>query len=269
MLIMVDIGTGLAIIGGKDLLFKILGLTADYVGNETKNLVEKSCKNIKLIFIRAVNVLGSKIDSPGQVSPRILKRIFDDGAFCEDELTLEYFGGVLASSRNNNSRDDRGLTFVSLLESMSSYQIRTHYIFHTILRKKYAGVDINFEDNRWIQKMQVFVPFDEFLNSIDLDLPDRSRRDTILPHIFWGLRRLNLISDFGYGNTDTVRMRYLVADGPGFVILPTEFGIEFYMWANGHSDIPVFSFIDNNIQFVSGDILEMPSGAIAFSSDES
>ncbi len=129
----ISIGTGLVLIGGKDLIFKLLGPTADYLGNETKNLVEKSCKNIEHIFIHATTILGSKIESPGQVSPRILKRIFDDGVFCEDELTLEYFGGVLASSRNCSSRDDRGLIYLSLLESMSSYQIRTHYIFYTIL----------------------------------------------------------------------------------------------------------------------------------------
>lgn len=36
-----DIGTGLAIIGGKELIVKVAGPTADYIGNEAKILVEK------------------------------------------------------------------------------------------------------------------------------------------------------------------------------------------------------------------------------------
>lgn len=134
--------------------------------------------------MNSAKILGPKIESPGRVSPRILKRIIDEGAFCEDELALEYFGGVLASSRNSDLRDDRGLTFLSLIESMSSYQIRTHYIFYTILRKKCVGMHINFEDNNWFKKIQVFIPYEEFLNSMDLELHDCSQRDIFYPHIF-------------------------------------------------------------------------------------
>lgn len=260
-----DIGTGLAIIGGKELIFKVAGPTADYIGNETKTLVEKSCRNLKRIFVNANKVLGSKADSPGQVSPRVLKRVFDDGAFCDDDLTLEYLGGVLASSRSDNFRDDRSLNFISLLESMSSYQIRAHYIFYTILREKCVGRHINFEERSWIAKMQVFVPFDEFFNSMDLDSRSRSENDTFIPHIFWGLKRLDLITDFIYRKDGSIMAIYPQAKGPGIVIQPTLFGIELYMWANGHSDIPPFSFLDENIQFVNVGLFDMPPGAVTFS----
>ena len=130
-------------------------------------------------------------------------------------------------------------------------------------------MDINFEDNSWIKKTQVFVPYEEFLSSMDLDLHDRFQRDIFFPHIFWGLRRLALISDFSYLNVSTINKRYPEANGPGFIILPSIFGIELYLWANGHPDVPTFHFLNEDIQFVSVDLLEMPHRAIAFGCNES
>jgi hypothetical protein len=199
------------------------------------------------------------------VSPRILKRVYDVGAFCEDDLTLEYFGGVLASSRSSNFKDDRSLNFFSLLESMSSYQIRAHYIFYTILRKKCVDLEINFEGNNWIRDMVVFIPFEEFVNSMDLEINERSLRDLFLPHIFWGLKRLELISHFSYGNMSAIYAHYPEANGPGVIIYPSLFGIELYMRINGHSDTPPFRFLDENIRFVNINLFDMPPGALTFS----
>lgn len=255
-----DIGTGLAIIGGKDLIVKVLGPTADYIGDETKNLVEKSCKNIKQIFLHAASVLGPKIDSPGEVNPRVLKHIINEGAFCDDELTQEYFGGVLASSRNNNSRDDRGLSFITLIESMSSYQLRTHYIFYTIVKELFEGETLKLGKAIDRRKMQVFLPLDIYV--ISMDIPKEHLRDIILPHTLWGLSRLDLITNFAQGSVDVVKKYYGEADVPGIVFTPTVFGIELYMWACGFSDTPRNKFLDPNTQFVKSKVLDIPKGAV-------
>lgn len=267
------LGTGLAIyaaveagkIDSDSLLGRFLGPTVDYMGNGLANNVDKSVKNISRIFEYAVDIFVSKPDNGGIVNPRVLKHIINEGAFCEDELTRAYFGGVLASSRSDDSTDDRSLNFVSLLESMSSYQIRTHYIFYTILRNKCKGTDIDFEDTDWIKKANIFVPYEEFLTSMDLELPDRSKRDLILPHIFWGLHRLGLISHFSYPNVSVIRRYYPEAAGSGFALSPTLFGIELYMWVNGYSNIPQFHFIDKDIEFVHSNLLDFPKGAEVFS----
>ncbi|MDX8128321.1 hypothetical protein QLH52_13575 [Methylomonas sp. OY6] len=44
----VGVGTGLAVLGSKEILDKLLGPSADYIGNETKNLIAKC--NINLGF---------------------------------------------------------------------------------------------------------------------------------------------------------------------------------------------------------------------------
>ena len=67
------IGGGLAILASKDILLKILGPTADYVGGKTKGLVEKADINLNAIFSIALRKLGDRADAPGQVNPRVLK----------------------------------------------------------------------------------------------------------------------------------------------------------------------------------------------------
>lgn len=242
------------------ILGRLLGPTVDYLGNGLKNSTDKQVQNLTRLVNNSLTVLGSKLDSDGQVNARIWRHILGAGAFCDDELTLSYFGGVLASSRNNNLVDDRGLTFVSLLESMSSYQIRTHYILYTILRKKLTGIEINYTENGWVEENRVYIPYSEFESSMNMKLTDRSQRDTYLPHIFWGLRRLELISHFSYTNIDVIGAYHPEAEHPGFIIAPSLFGIELYMWANGHSDVPPFKFLDENISFVNGDLVDMPPG---------
>jgi len=112
-------GTELIIRCSAEILQKLLGPTADYLGGEIKSYTEKGLnyvrgrsekggkgeiksytekglENITIIFKAAIKKLGSKIETDGQVPPRILKEILDEGYFCEDELASEYFGGVLA-----------------------------------------------------------------------------------------------------------------------------------------------------------------------------
>lgn len=256
----ISVGTGLALIGGKDLIVKVLGPTADYLGDETKNLVEKSCENIKYIFTYATTLLGSKIESPGWVSPRVLKRIFDDGAFCEDELTLKYFGGVLASSRTCSLRDDRGLIFLSLLESMSSYQIRTHYIFYTILKELFDGTNFDLNDPDQRIQTEVFLPFDVYVKSMDIH--DLEEFRFIYSNTIWGLNRLDLVEDFRSAEENLEKLRCEVATVPGIIFTPSVFGIEFYMWAHGYSDTHESHFFEKGIQLTKNKLLDIPSGAI-------
>lgn len=89
----------------KEPLNKLLGPTLDYFGKELGSFAKKRTENIGRIFQKAIKKLGSKIDEPGQIHPKLLKSLILDGSFCDDELTAEYYGGVLASSRSGVNRD--------------------------------------------------------------------------------------------------------------------------------------------------------------------
>ncbi len=84
---------------GKDGLNKLLGPTADYLGQEVRGFVEKCNINLDSVFRRALRKLGHRAELPGQVSPRVLKRVITDAPFCDDPVVQEYFAGMLASAR--------------------------------------------------------------------------------------------------------------------------------------------------------------------------
>lgn len=118
---MIDPGTGLTIlgsaVGGAKIVEKLLGPTADYLGGEVKELTKKGINNLSNIFKNAGQKVGEvELNKPGKVPPKVLKGILSDGPWCEDDIQVEYFGGVLASSRSGISRDDRGAYFNSLIE---------------------------------------------------------------------------------------------------------------------------------------------------------
>lgn len=59
---------------------------------------------------------------------RALKSIIEKGRFCEDEITSEYYGGLLASSRTEDGEDDRAVGYLNVVSKLSVSQIRFHYV---------------------------------------------------------------------------------------------------------------------------------------------
>ncbi len=137
------IGAGLAILGSKDILTKLLGPTADYIGGEVSGFVRKCNINLDSIFQKATQKLGDRMEQSGSVNPRVLKHIIDDGRFCEDELAAEYYGGLLAGSRVPNGKDDLCLPYISKVKAMSTIQIRVHFAIYYSLLKLHESSKIN------------------------------------------------------------------------------------------------------------------------------
>lgn len=137
------------IIASKDLLVKLLGPSADYVGGEIKNFVEKCNVNLDNIFKIAWRQLGPKVSEPGSVDIKVLKHILNEGRFIENKLTAEYFGGILAASRSVHP-DDIGAYWLHRVEELSAFQIRLHYLIYLTAWAKgdaqwtYMGHDINY-----------------------------------------------------------------------------------------------------------------------------
>ena len=58
-----------------DVIKKILGPTAEYLGDELKAYAQKRRENAGKIVLNAEKKLGNKINSPGQVPPKVFKTI--------------------------------------------------------------------------------------------------------------------------------------------------------------------------------------------------
>jgi len=253
---MIEPGNGLVLFGIAQIVKRVLGPTLDYFGEETKELAKKQVENLKRIFINADKKLGNKTNQPGRVPPRILKRILDEGSFCEDELTADYFGGVLASSRSEVDRDDRGATIISLLSSLSSYQIRCHYIFYFICKKLFDGQKLTVEKGEDREKMAVFINYNEFKKAMGFS--EKENTNLISSHIFTGLSKHELIAYHRRGSIDFMKKIYKDLKEKGIVFHPSQLGVELFLWAHGKSEIAIKYFLNKDVIFDPIKSIEFP-----------
>ncbi len=268
------VGGGLAALASKDVLTKLLGPTAEYIGGEIEGLVEKCNINIGDIFLKAYHKLGGRVEQPGAVNPRVLKNVFEDGKFCEDELSKEYFAGVLASSRTKDGKDDRGVTNAKLVSNLSSYQIRTHYIFYTLLRRTFLpyGSVISPGTHRGV--MIIYIPSKTYYTAMEplLLASEDSDNISVLAHSINGLRRNDLIEDkYTYGSPEHFAQQRIRVNAQDFVVdekvlcehgisfQPTPSGMELYLWAHGLGDRNHFCFLDESLILEPVEEVQLPS----------
>lgn len=224
---------------GKDGLQKLLGPTADYLGQGLRDFTQKRVETIGQIFQKAESKLGEKVESPGEVPPKVLKAILDEGSFSNDGLAVEYLGGILASSRTEHGRDDRGARIAKIVDSLSTYQLRTHYLVYSTVRKLFAakGLSMNMNDR---PKMQIFIPFSGYFAAMDFSAAEIGKVNSLLSHIFFGLHGDNLLEGhWQYGDRDSIKSLFAGANEGGIVCQPSSLGTEVFLWAFGQADMPL------------------------------
>lgn len=238
-------GTGLAILGsalgGAKLVEKMLGPTAEYVGGGLRNWTERRVHNVANVFANAKRKLGDRIEEPGAIPPRVLKEVLDEGSYCDDPLTAEYFGGVLASSRSQVSRDDRGAHWSSLVARLSAYQVRSHFLIYRAICDRFAGQDFQFNmDDR--PKLSVLLQFSPYFRSMEFSQGEMKQVTSLLNHSFFGLNKEDLIETFVYGNGENLKKwkgaNLSAPEEGGVWVTPSALGAELFLWAHGQGHLP-------------------------------
>jgi len=236
----------------KDGLNKMLGPTADYLGESFRDFAKKRSENVGKIFGNAEKKLGDKIERPGQVPPKVLKTIINEGSYSDDDIAIEYFGGILASSRTEQGRDDRGARIGKILDGLSVYQIRSHYIVYTLIRKvfKNSGYLFNQDDR---PRMQIFIPWESYIGSMEFSKNEMDQLTSIVNHSFFGLSTDDLIEGFQYGPEEHIKKHFAEAKGGGILVSPSAFGTELYLWGYGQGDKELpFIINDNSFEDMEG-----------------
>jgi hypothetical protein len=234
------IGLGaLAAYVGKDGLEKVLGPTAAYLGEGLRDFTQKRAQAIGRIFKSAHDKLGSKVNTPGEVPPKVLRVVVNEGSYASDPLEVEYFGGILASARTEGGRDDRCARLAKAVDGLSTYQLRTHYLIYATVRALFATRSLPFNmDGR--PKMRIFVSIEDYAASMAFDQREAKQLGQILSHVFFGLHADNLIEGmWQYGPKDHMAKHWAAAPSDGIICQPSALGAELFLAAHGCADQPL------------------------------
>lgn len=195
---------------------KLLGPTLDVLGGDLGRLYQYGRDQI----VGKATEKTPDLDDGKTANLRVTKDVFFDGAFADEEICSEYFGGALACSRSEDGRDDSAIPFVDAIKCMSSKELRLHYLIYNALNSdpiRPTLGDVREAEN--LSRTNLFFNVIELTEKHEIDRPD--------VHLSV-LSRDELIGSF--------KVAYEPA-GPGRQILyaqvsPTVFGIMLYAVAH-------------------------------------
>jgi hypothetical protein len=222
------------------LINRMLGPAADEIGEALRRYTGQRVGNVERIVKRA----SAKSDGArgrGAVHPRVAHAILEDGSYCDDELMAEYYGGVLAASRTPTGRDDRAISWSALVASMSSVQIRAHYLLYREWAARLHGVSdlyLGYADAR--ARARTYFELSEFIDALASD----SGLDAgqLLSHAIVGLNRTELLDHYSYGQREVTKE--LESPFPNMLCCsPSVAGLELYGWAQGLPGMSPYEFI--------------------------
>jgi hypothetical protein len=135
---------------------KLFGKTLEEMGDDL-NRSYKSNRD-KLLSKAAKKVRDP--DDGATPNLRVARDVVWNGAVTDDEVCAEYFGGLLASSRSTDGKDDSALIYVDCIKALSSKQLHLHYIIYTALQDLLikSGKDVNPGQGSEIGGQAVWMP---------------------------------------------------------------------------------------------------------------
>jgi hypothetical protein len=221
----------------KESLNKLVGPSADLLGEQAKDAIVIVEQRVKRLYDIAIRKLGAKASVPGDVSPRILKQTIEEAIYCDDELVTEYLGGILASSRVEGGRDDRGVSHLSEVRSMSAYQVKVHYLVYTaMLRKGSPHPNQSLEHFCSDRGLTICIADADLRRAMRYSVAES--HEEIMEHVCHGLTTRNLLK---HG-------RYVAKNYEGFppfrYFHTTPYGFELFCWAMGQRPPTSGDFFD-------------------------
>ena len=228
-----DLGIAALAYVNKDVVAKLLNPSAEYLGERLKESIRE---NLERIVANAERKRVNKSGVRGQIPPKVLKTIINEGAYSNDEVAGEYFGGVLASSTTEIDRDDRGDRLAKLIGNMSVYQLRSHYLIYSTISELFSnsGHSFDLSDNR--AKMEFFMSFQDYTNAMEFTQQEWSNGQ-ILHHVLHGLDADGLVEHtWRFGDQESLKERFSGVPSAGIICGPSALGAELLLWAFGYGD---------------------------------
>jgi hypothetical protein len=228
---------------------KILGPTLDKMGEQLRERYSVfSSGNLSRVIDLAETKLGQRRDQPGEFSPRVLLKIFDEAAWCDAPVMAEYFGGILAASRSEDGSDDRGASWASFVSRLASFDVYLHYLCFDAFRTLYVGeteLNLGMETDRAIGKSGIYIPGAELIRALGADEIQEAWNTVLTPSISTLVRENLLGQWWGMGMPDLFEQRYQIdAPEPGIVFGVDLPGLELFNWAHGKRNAVPSAILD-------------------------
>lgn len=226
------------------MLWRLLGPSASYLGGKTQELTQKSVENVERILKKASERLPDDSPDEGIVPPRVLRLAAMEGAFIDDAITAGYLGGVLASSRSETGRDDRGVYINSIISRLSSFQLRLHFVCYSAIHDLFQGTTAVYNEGPGFAQQLSFgttgLSIAMGFHEGDLEDPNFDF-GSVMIHAIRGLEAENLLAEGSFGGED------------GLECSPTSVGSELFLWANGCGRKEHNYFFDREFEPVEDD----------------
>lgn len=234
----------------------------EYLGDGTLGIVKKSKDNLQRILQIAAEKLKEQLDNPGQVNPRVLKGVCEEGRFIEDSFCAEYFGGVLSSARSLDGQDDSAISFLTMIKSLSTKQLRLHFIVYSLLATyRFNSNKQNLFDS-W-QTFELQIPLDQLLDSMEI-LGMDGECELLLA--FKGLMDQGLITKSSSAGILRRKSRSNPFETEVLVVHPNELGARLFLRAMGSRGLTPELIFSINWEFSLSDsnkeAINLPTDAI-------
>lgn len=158
---------GLESKGAVVLIEKLLGKTCFLIGEDLAKLYKKGRDKI---IEKAEKKIKNKNDGKSS-NLRVTRDVFWNGAYTDEAICAEYFGGILASSRSEDGKDDSNIYYVDLIKSLSTKQLKLHYLIYSSFNKAFSEdvskKELNPGQETELSKVPIFLLSNEICNIVN------------------------------------------------------------------------------------------------------
>jgi hypothetical protein len=213
-------------------LAKLLGKTSEVMSQDLANIYQVGRDKIVQAAIRKIK----NSDDGAVANLRVARDVFLNGSYSDESICAEYFGGILAASRSGDGKDDMGVFYIDIIKSLSSGQLKTHYIIYRTLNKMFLSDETKKSLNPGQESELQGVKLTFSLVEIQGQFGNED-----LGAILYGLNAKGLVKYFQTGNHKLDSNLYI----PHLTVTPTPLGIQLFAIANNmFADWSRFSITD-------------------------
>lgn len=122
---------------GEWVLQKAFGPVLGEMGEDLKRLYAAGRDRILSAAVKKID----DIEDGKRPNLRVTRDALWNGSFADNEICAEYFGGIMASSRSEDGKDDSAIQFIDVTKGLSSKQLWLHYVIYNRLNKLLVSSD--------------------------------------------------------------------------------------------------------------------------------